>query len=324
MADFLLELGLEEIPARMIAGAEAELGRRVTELLTREKLIGANSKMTTYSTPRRLAVRVEGLATAQPDTEEQLTGPAWKIGFPNGEPGPAAVAFAKKAGVAVAQIVKITNAKGEYLGATAFRKGRTLQEVLSAELPKEVLSLYWAKNMYWRAGKPERFVRPVRWLVAMLDEQVVRLEIAGISAGNSSRGHRILHGETPVTIAGPGAYVEALRGAFVDPDVAARRHTIRKALDHVTRAIAETPGARWREDEALVETVVHLTEWPTVLYGSFEAEYLALPEEVLVTVMRPPEILCRGRQVGQAGAAFSHRAEHPGGRARPGHHPPWQ
>jgi len=286
MADLLLEIGLEEIPARMIAGAEAELGRKVSELLMRERLLAADGKVTTYSTPRRLAVRVEGLATAQPDAEEQLTGPSWKIAFPNDEPGPAALAFAKKAGVEPSTLQKIVNAKGEYVGATAYRKGRSATEVLTAELPKEVLSIYWAKNMYWRANKPERFVRPLRWLVALLDEAVIPLEIAGITAGNTSRGHRILHGASPVVIASPAAYLDALRVAFVDADVAARRHTIRKALDHVTRAIAETPGARWREDEALVETVVHLTEWPTVLYGSFEAEYLALPEEVLVTVMR--------------------------------------
>jgi len=158
--------------------------------------------------------------------------------------------------------------------------------LLAAELPREVLSLYWAKNMYWRSAKPERFVRPMRWLVALLDSAVVSLEIAGIGAGKESRGHRILHGDSPVAVDAPGDYLEALRAAFVEADVAARRHKIRKALDHVTRAIAETPGARWREDEALVETVVHLTEWPTVLYGSFEAEYLTLPEEVLVTVMR--------------------------------------
>jgi glycyl-tRNA synthetase beta chain len=286
MADFLLEIGLEEIPARMIAGAEAELGRRVGELLTRERLLGADGKITTYSTPRRLAVRVEGLALAQPDIEEQLVGPSWKVAFPNGEAGPAAVAFAKKAGVEVSALSKITNAKGEYVGATVERKGRAAAELLAAELPKESLSIYWAKNMYWRAGKPERFVRPVRWLVALLDSAVVPLEIAGIAAGKESRGHRILQGDSPVAIGAPGDYPEALRAAFVEADVAARRHKIRKALDHVTRAIAETPGARWREDEALVETVVHLTEWPTVLYGSFEAEYLALPEEVLVTVMR--------------------------------------
>jgi glycyl-tRNA synthetase beta chain len=286
MADFLLEIGLEEIPARMIAGAEAELGRKVSELLTRERLLGADAAVRTYSTPRRLAVRVEGLAAAQPDAEEPMVGPSWKIAFPNGEPGPAALAFAKKAGVDASALTKITNAKGEYVGATAYRKGRSATELLAAELPKEVLSLYWAKNMYWRAGKPERFVRPLRWLVALLDSEIVPLEIAGIPAGNESRGHRILHGEAPVLIASPAVYLEALWAAFVDADVAARRHTIRKALDHVTRAITETPGARWREDEALVETVVHLTEWPTVLYGSFEAEYLELPEEVLVTVMR--------------------------------------
>jgi len=137
--------------------------------------------------------------------------------------------------------------------------------------------------MYWRAGKPERFVRPVRWVVAMLDASVVPLEIAGIAAGNASRGHRVLHGEAPVVIAAAGGYKEALRGAHVAADVAERRHTIRKALDAAARTVA---GARWREDEALVETVVHLTEWPTVIVGNFEAEYLALPEEVLVTVMR--------------------------------------
>jgi glycyl-tRNA synthetase beta chain len=291
MADFLLEIGLEEIPARMIAGAEAELGKRVGELLTRERLLDADSKVTTskvttYSTPRRLAVRVEGLASAQPDAKEEMTGPSWKIAFPNGEAGPAAIAFAKKAGVEIAALTKITNAKGEYVGASVERKGKSTAEVLVAELPKEILSLYWAKNMYWRAGKPERFVRPVRWLVALLDTEIVPLEIAGIAAGNTSRGHRILHGDAPVTIASPSGYVAVLQAAYVEPEVAARRHTIRKALDHVTRSIAETQGARWREDHELVETVVHLTEWPTVLYGSFEKEYLALPEEVLVTVMR--------------------------------------
>jgi glycyl-tRNA synthetase beta chain len=137
--------------------------------------------------------------------------------------------------------------------------------------------------MYWRAGKPERFVRPVRWIVALLDSAVVPLEIAGIQAGNTSRGHRILHGEAPVVIAKPTDYLAELRKAYVDADVAARRQTIRKALDAATRTVA---GARWREDAPLIETVVHLTEWPSVVLGDFEPEYLALPEEVLVTVMR--------------------------------------
>ncbi len=283
MSDFLLEIGLEEVPARMIASAEAELGRRVNDLLTRERLLCPASGLTTFSTPRRLAVLVTDVLARQADTEEKMTGPSWKVAFKDGSPTAAAEAFAKKAGVEVSALEKVTTPKGEYVGATVTRSGRTVNELLAAELPKEVLAIYWAKNMYWRAGKPERFVRPVRWVVAMLDSKVADLEIAGIAAGNASRGHRVLHGSSPVVISSPAAYAESLRAAYVTVDVAARRHSIRKALDAATRTV---PGARWREDEALVETVVHLTEWPTVILGNFEAEYLTLPEEVLVTVMR--------------------------------------
>ena len=283
MADFLLEIGLEEVPARMIAGAEAELGRRVNDLLTRERLLAPGAKLTTFSTPRRLAVLVECVLAVQADTEEQLTGPSWKVAFKDDAPTAAAEAFAKKAGVAVTELQKVTTPKGEYVGATVKRVGKATPEILAAELPREVLSLYWAKNMYWRAGKPERFVRPLRWVAAMLDAAVVPLEIAGIAAGNTSRGHRVLHGEAPVVLGTATAYADALRGAKVVVDVAERRHSIRKALDKATRTV---PGALWREDEPLVETVVHLTEWPTVILGGFEAEYLELPEEVLVTVMR--------------------------------------
>ena len=283
MTGFLLEIGLDEVPARMIAGAEAELGRRVNDLLTRERLLEAGSKLTTYSTPRRLAVLVEGVLASQADTEEKLTGPSWKVAFKDGAPTKAAEAFANKAGVAVEALEKVTNAKGEYVGATVKRLGRKTAELLAAELSKEVLAIYWAKNMYWRAGKPERFVRPIRWIVALLDSAVVPLEIAGIKAGNASRGHRILHGESPVVIDSPSSYSKNLLAASVVVDVVARRQLIRKALDAATRIV---PGAKWREDEALIETVVHLTEWPSVVLGDFEQEYLALPEEVLVTVMR--------------------------------------
>ncbi|UWZ82867.1 glycine--tRNA ligase subunit beta [Occallatibacter riparius] len=283
MADFLLEVGLEEVPARMIASAEAELGRRVTDLLTRERLLDAGATVTTYSTPRRLAVVVEGVLAAQADIEEQLTGPSWAVAFKDGSPTKAAEAFAKKAGVDVSALSKVTTPKGEYIGASVKRAGRSAAEILQGDLPKEVLSIYWAKNMYWRAGKPERFVRPVRWVVALLDSDVVPVEIAGIAAGSASRGHRVLHGAEPVTIGSPKGYAENLRAAKVIVDVAERRQVIRKALDKVTRTV---PGARWREDEALVETVTHLTEWPSAIIGEFEQEYLALPEEVLVTVMR--------------------------------------
>ena len=283
MADFLLEIGLEEVPARMIAGAEAELGQRVKDLLTRERLLANGARVTTYSTPRRLAVLAEGVLAAQADTEEQMTGPSWKVAFKDDAPTAAAQAFAKKAGVSVEALEKVATPKGEYVGARIKRQGRAAAELLAAELPKEALAIYWAKNMYWRAGKPERFVRPVRWVVALLDSANVPLEIAGIAAGNISRGHRVLNGDRPVVIDAAGNYSKALHAAKVVVDVAERRQSIRKALDAATRTVA---GARWREDAALIETVVHLTEWPTVVLGDFEPEYLALPEEVLVTVMR--------------------------------------
>ncbi len=260
----------------MIAGAEAELGRRVTDLLTRERLLAPEAKVSTFSTPRRLAVLVEGVLPAQADTEEKLTGPSWKVAFKDDTPTPAAEAFAKKAGVAVSALEKVTTPKGEYVGATVKRQGISATEVLAGELPKEVLSIYWAKNMYWRAGKPERFVRPVRWIVALLDSSVVPLEIAGIAAGNSSRGHRVLHGDAPVAIFAGKGYAETLRGAKVVVDVAERRQSIRKALDKATRTVA---GARWREDEPLVDTVLHLTEWPSVILGNFERSILRFPRK---------------------------------------------
>ena len=285
MAEFLLEIGLEEIPARMIAAAETELARRVEGLLSRQRLGGTG--ITSYSTPRRLAVRAEGVLAAQLDMQEQLTGPSWKAAFPDGQPdgqpGPAAQAFAKKTGVAVTALTKITTAKGEYAAATVQRTGQSAAKVLSDLLPQEIGALSWPKTMYWRRNKPERFVRPLRWLLCLLDETVVPVEFAGIAAGGVTYGHRVLYGDRPVPVHSPADYPAALEAAFVIADVTARRHRIRKALDAATRALPET---RWREDEALVEQVTHLTEWPSVLSGSFPPEYLALPEEVLVTVMR--------------------------------------
>jgi glycyl-tRNA synthetase beta chain len=155
--------------------------------------------------------------------------------------------------------------------------------VLTDSLPQEIGALSWPKTMYWRANKPERFVRPLRWMICLLDETVVPVEFAGITAEAVSYGHRVLYGDRPVPIHRPADYPAALEAAFVIADPAARRHRIRAGLDATTRAL---PEIRWREDEALVEQVIHLTEWPSVVLGSFEPEYLTLPEEVLVTVMR--------------------------------------
>ena len=284
MAEFLFEIGLEEVPARMIAGAQAELQRRVVAMRERERLVSAGVGSKSFSTPRRLAVWVAGVAARQKDVAEELVGPAVKIAYKDGVPTAAAMAFAKKAGVDVAALKTVTTAKGEYLAATSVKAGREAAEMIAEELPKELAGIYWAKNMTWRPGRPERFVRPVRWLLALLGEVVVPVEFGGKTAGRVTRGHRVLAGDEAIPIGFPDEYEQSLLKAHVVADVEARRLVVRKALDKATRAAGA--GLRWREDEALLDTVTHLTEWPTVVLGSFEPEYLQLPEEVLVTVMR--------------------------------------
>ena len=279
MPDFLLEIGCEEIPARMIEAASEELRERVAALLSRERLSGG--EVTHFDTPRRLAVLASGIAASQADVVEHVTGPSVHVAYKDGQPTSAAQAFARKAGVDVEHLEKVTTAKGEYLAAKITKKGRSAAEILAESLPKELSAIYWPKNMYWQ--KPnERFVRPVRWLVAMLDAETIPLEFDGIQAGKSSRGHRILT-EGAVTIPRAGsAYFDCLRSAKV-LGRGEREHQIRKALDAATRTI---PGARWREDAALLDTVVNLTEFPSAILGSFDPQFLELPEEVLVTVMR--------------------------------------
>ncbi|AXC15136.1 Glycyl-tRNA synthetase beta chain [Acidisarcina polymorpha] len=267
----------------MIAAAEVELADRLQALLTREKLLNPEFALDRYSTPRRLALRMSGVLPQQPDLEETLTGPAVAIAYKGGEPTPAAHAFAKKAGVELSQLTTTVTPKGEYVAAKVHRKGEAAIAVLAGQLPRELAALYWPKNMYWRAGKPERFVRPLRWLLALLDGEIIPVEFGGIAASHYSYGHRILYGDVPIEIANGVDYLEKLEAAYVLPDVEARRHKIRKALDSAARSV---PGIRWREDHPLVDTVTHLTEWPSVLLGCFEVEYLSLPEEVLVTVMR--------------------------------------
>jgi glycyl-tRNA synthetase beta chain len=283
MPVFLLEIGVEEIPAGMIAAAQADLAERVEKLLRRERIAADDLRVTSYSTPRRLAAIAEGVQPSQADVEEEVVGPSTKVAYKDGVPTPAAIAFAKKFGVEASALRTIQNAKGEYVAATVRRQGRAAVDVLTAELPREIGAIAWPKNMVWRAGKPERFVRPVRWLVALLDKEILPVEFAGVVADRVTYGHRVLHGDVPVVIHAPREYVEKLASTFVAVEPDARKHHIRKALDAAARTI---PGARWREDEALVETVTNLTEWPSVIVGNFDESYLALPQEILITVMR--------------------------------------
>jgi glycyl-tRNA synthetase beta chain len=286
MPDFLLEIGTEEIPARMIDGAREELAKRVGELLVRERLVSPAGDQSTanidgISTPRRLAVIARNVQAVQADVDEQVLGPSVKVAFKDGQPTPAAQAFARKVNVDLSKIDRVTTIKGEYIAATVTRQGRNATDILAEALPKEIAGIYWSKNMYWRSGKPERFVRPMRWLVALFGAEIVPVEFGGILAAAETRGHRILSNGT-IHVERPDVYKEALAAGRVLCQ-REREHVIRKALDAATRKVS---GARWREDKELLETVINLTEFPSVILGNFEREYLTLPEEVLVTVMR--------------------------------------
>jgi glycyl-tRNA synthetase beta chain len=284
MPDFLLEIGTEEIPARMLDTAQEELRGKVELLLVSQFLhLGGANVSTAFSTPRRMSVLIKDVQEKQRDSSERVTGPSYDVAFKDGKPTNAALGFAKKTGVPIEEFIELykTARPGARLGAEIRKPGRKAVEVLAELLPKEIASIYWPKNMYWRAGKPERFVRPVRWIVAMLDGEVVPLEFGGIQAGRDSRGHRIL--ASKVSIQTSAQYVEVMREAHVLANRSERRDRIRESLDAARCAV---PGVRWREDAELLDTVVNLTEWPSAILGNFDEQFLSLPEEVLVTVMR--------------------------------------
>src|SRR5258708_25533068 len=300
MPDFLLEIGCEEIPARMLDDARVHLSS-VHSLLVKERLISADhdtkdsfdspsgvhgkliadsliqfsshkasftDESTSSSTPRRITFFCPAMLSTQPDVEEEIPGPATKVAYKDGKPTPAAEAFAKKVNLPVEKLEKRITPKGEYLFARVLKKGRSAIDVLYESLPKEITSIPWAKNMSWRIGKPERFARPVRWIVALFDGQVIPMEFGGIKAGNQSRGHRIL-GSQEISIQSPAQYAETMRGVNVVVSGIERLDLIRKALDAAARTV---PSIRWREDAALLNTVVNLTEWPSVILGSFDKQ----------------------------------------------------
>jgi len=281
MPDFLLEIGCEEIPARMIAAGAKEFAGNVT-LGVQQVGSYPPIKGDYFWTPRRLTVYLRDLPPEGPDIERNEVGPSWKVAFRDGVPTAAAEAFAKKHDVTVSALERVTTPKGDYVGIRVVRKGCATADVVKGVVEVELENIAWPKTMYWRGKALERFVRPVRWIVALLGKDVVPIEFAGVVASRMSRGHRLL-GKPQVQIENPDTYVETLRSAGVILNPFEREQLIRKALDAATSTI---PGARWREDKPLVATVVNLTEFPSVIPGGFDAEFLALPEEVLVTVMR--------------------------------------
>lgn len=282
MPDFLLEIGTEEIPARMIDGAKNALQLGLQKFLRDSRLWPEQAAIEAFATPRRLAILARGVLVTQPDAQENVNGPAVKVAFKDGTPTPAAEAFAKRVGKPVSELKTVNTAKGEYLSATIIHRGRSAKDVLAEALPKEIAAISWPKSMYWRAGKPERFVRPLRWMVALLDSEIVNFEFGGIASGDTTRGHRILSRDAEIQINSATDYEKAMQQGSVVANPETRMSIISEQLESLARA----QNLRIRGDAYLLNTVVNLTESPSVILGSFDPEYLALPEEVLVTVMR--------------------------------------
>ena len=213
MPDFLLEIGFEEIPATMIDAASAELEKRVADLLKRESLEAGS--VTRYDTPRRLAVLATGISSTQADITEKLTGPSVNMAYKDGQPTPAAQAFARKAGTRRIAAGKSHETQGGiHRGHRQLRPAARRLKSLAEMMPKEIDAIYWPKNMYWRTPG-ERLVRPVRWLVAMLDSEIIPLQFDGINAGRSSRGHRIIGDANASGNFRASEYASALRAGKV-------------------------------------------------------------------------------------------------------------
>jgi glycyl-tRNA synthetase beta chain len=259
---FLLEIGTEEIPDWMIPGALENLR------LNFEKLDIPHETVTLDATPRRLVLRAEGLPDKQADREERIQGPA------KSAPTQAVAGFAKKHGVKPEDLDTETTPKGEYYVFVKKVHGRKTIELLSGGLAGAILNLYFPKTMYWAGKNGPRFIRPIRWLVALLGEDIVPFEIAGVRSGALTSGHRRLGArEIAVTTAD---YERRLRDHYVILSAEERRNKISNEL----------AGVKVKPDNALLETLVYLTEYPTPITGSFDAQFLELPEEVLITVMR--------------------------------------
>jgi glycyl-tRNA synthetase beta chain len=265
MPDFLLEIGAEEIPGWMIPdalqslrenyqGSQAGNLRGVIDLLE--------------GTPRRLAMRLRNLDARMSDVEEVIPGPYVSAGEK------AAQGFAKKNNTTVEELSRDADAKGERYFAVVKRSGDTAVAILSNVLPDVIARITWPKTMYWTGKNGVRFIRPVRWIAALLDSQIVPFELAGIASGNTTRGHRILGSKEPVPVT-IDTYEQLLLDNFVLLRAGERRERTCCGL-----------GSGVQSDDDLLNTLVYLTEFPTPIRGAFDPSYLALPKEILSTVMR--------------------------------------
>ena len=273
--DLLFEIGAEEIPAGFMPNILGQL-----KTLAETKLNDAHlpfESIATYGTPRRLALIVKGLADASAEISERHKGPSASIAYDaDGNPTKAAIGFARGKGLDVADLV----VEDGYIYAETKTAGVPAEDIVTDMLPQLITGLNFPKSMHW-GNLDAKFVRPVRWLVALLDEEVIPVEFATVQSGNVTRGHRFL-GADEITIKNAASYVDTLKENFVMVDQDARRELISKQLHDI--AASKNASIVWDDD--LLEEINYLVEWPTALCGGFEESYLALPDAAIITPMK--------------------------------------
>lgn len=277
MPDFLLEIGVEELPSSFVRAGLRSLEAAAGQLLAQHRL---EAEVAVLGTARRLALQLRGLPAAQPAREETVQGPPWAAAFKDGQPTRAALGFAQKYGVEVEALTKVETPKGDYVSVHVREEGRPTAEVLAAILGDLCARITFPKSMRWGAGEFS-FGRPIHWIVALLDDAVVPFRFADVAAGRLTRGHRFLAPESfPLPHA--NAYVDALDKAHVLVVTDQRRARMLQLLEEA----ASDLGGVLPPDDFLVDECVSLVEEPFVVPGSFEPEFLELPDEVVVSVMR--------------------------------------
>ena len=273
--DLLFEIGAEEIPAGFMPNILGQL-KQLAETKLNDAHLSFES-IATYGTPRRLALIVKGLADTSAEISERHKGPSASIAYDaDGNATKAAIGFARGKGLDVADLV----VEDGYIYAETKTAGVPAKDIVTDMLPQLITGLNFPKSMHW-GNLDAKFVRPVRWLVALLDEEVIPVEFATVKSGNVTRGHRFL-GADEITIKNASSYVDTLKENFVMVDQDARRELISKQLHDM--AASKNASIVWDDD--LLEEINYLVEWPTALCGGFEESYLALPDAAIITPMK--------------------------------------
>ncbi len=278
--EFLLEIGCEELPAQFVDSTLDQLRHRFGQTLTENSL--EFDQIATWATPRRLIVHIRGLAALQPPRSETVTGPPYSIAFDaSRNPTRAAEGFARKYGLSAEDLVCVDTEKGQYLGFVRRIPGRHSRDILNQEVPAILAALDFPKNMRWEESD-FLFVRPIRWLLCLLDGDVLPVTVAGVEASDLTFGHRILENDRVIQVTNFEEYSSSLLNCHIIFDPKQREVKISKELEQTALQHQAQPLA----DSELLKTVVYLNEHPSVICGSFEPSFLRLPREVLVTVLR--------------------------------------